>query len=90
MIFFRMAYKDFTEMPVWQLASEIVTDIYKLTGKLPKKEDYALSGQMRFFVRKIKMRPINQKCKKVIEDLNKLIKSLSLNAVLHAHPQPKP
>jgi hypothetical protein len=34
--------------------------------------------------------PINQKCQKVIEDLNKLIKSLNLNSVLHAHPQPQP
>ena len=42
-----MAYNDFTEMPVWQLAIEIVEDIYKLTEKLPKREDYALCGQMR-------------------------------------------
>jgi len=42
-----MPYHDFTEMPVWQLAMEIVTDIYKLTEKLPKREDYALCGQMR-------------------------------------------
>jgi four helix bundle protein len=37
-----MAYNDFTEMPVWQLSMEIVEDIYKLTEKLPKREDYAL------------------------------------------------
>ncbi|MFZ1313458.1 MAG: four helix bundle protein [Chitinophagaceae bacterium] len=42
-----MAYHDFTEMPVWQLATEIVKDVYKLTEKLPKREDYALCGQLR-------------------------------------------
>lgn len=42
-----MAYHDFTEMPVWQLAKEIITDVYKLTEKLPKREDYALCGQLR-------------------------------------------
>ena len=34
-------------MPVWQKAKEIVADIYKLTENLPKREDYALCGQMR-------------------------------------------
>lgn len=29
------------------MAMEIVADIYVLTEKVPKKEDYALSGQMR-------------------------------------------
>lgn len=42
-----MAYHDFTEMPVWQLAMEIVKDVYSLTEKLPKREDYALCGQLR-------------------------------------------
>ncbi len=42
-----MIYNDFTEMTVWQLASEIVADVYKLTEKLPRCEDYALRGQMR-------------------------------------------
>lgn len=42
-----MPYHDFTEMPVWQLATEIVKDVYTLTDKLPKREDYALCGQMR-------------------------------------------
>jgi len=129
-----MAYRDFTEMPVWQLAMEIVTDIYKLTEKLPKKEDYALPGQMRsaaisiagniaegfgrhhtkdklnfyFFARGSASEEIshllcankvgyfsneeiyllNQKCKQVIEELNKLIKSLSQNVKLRSQPQP--
>ena len=42
-----MPYHDFTEMPVWQLAIEIVEEAYKLTEKLPKREDYALCGQLR-------------------------------------------
>jgi hypothetical protein len=31
-------------MPVWQLANEIVEEVYKLTEKLPRREDYALCG----------------------------------------------
>jgi hypothetical protein len=30
-----MSYNDFTEMPVWQRADEIVGEIYKLTNNLP-------------------------------------------------------
>ena len=42
-----MPYNDFTEMPVWQKADEIVGAIYKLTESLPKREDYALCSQSR-------------------------------------------
>lgn len=42
-----MAYNDFTEMPVWQLGYSIVQEVYALTEKLPKSEDYALKGQLR-------------------------------------------
>jgi four helix bundle protein len=42
-----MAYNDFTEMPVWQLGIEIVKEVYELTSKLPRCEDYALRGQTR-------------------------------------------
>ena len=42
-----MTYNDYTEMPVWQLAMEIVKSVYELTEKLPKREDYALCGQLR-------------------------------------------
>src|SRR5262250_3413500 len=42
-----MKYNNFTEMPVWQLAIKIVYKVYSLTDKLPKREDYALCGQMR-------------------------------------------
>lgn len=34
-------------MPVWQLAREIVREVYELTAKLPRCEDYALRGQTR-------------------------------------------
>jgi four helix bundle protein len=118
-----MAYHDFIEMPVWQLALEIVSDIYKLTEKLPKREDYALCGQLRgaaistsgniaeafgrghkkdkinfyyysrgsaFEIRshlysgKVakyftddEIDHLNIKCKKVVEELNKIIKGLN-------------
>jgi len=42
-----MPYNDFTEMTVWQKADEIVGEVYKLTEILPKREDYALSNQLR-------------------------------------------
>jgi four helix bundle protein len=42
-----MPYYDFTEMPVWQLGMEIVKEVYTLTTKLPRTEDYALRGQTR-------------------------------------------
>ncbi len=117
-----MPYNHFTEMPVWQLADEIVGDIYKLTESLPKREDYALCSQLRdaaisitgniaegfgrghkkdkinfylfsrgssFEVQShmfsgqtvgyfniMQVDPINQKCLKVIESLNKIIKGL--------------
>jgi len=131
-----MAYIEFTEMPVWQLALQIVGDIYNLTEKLPKKEDYALTGQMRsaaisiagniaegfgrhhtkdklnfyFFARGSASEEIShllcankvgyfsneesslqiQKCKQVMEELNKLIKSLSQNVKVKSQPQPQP
>lgn len=34
-------------MPGWQLADEIVGDVYKLSESLPKREDYALCCQLR-------------------------------------------
>lgn len=40
-------YKDFTEMPVWQKAMEIAVGCYHLTERLPRKEDYGLTSQLR-------------------------------------------
>ena len=42
-----MAYRDFREMPVWQLGLQIVKEVYELTESLPKREDYALCSQLR-------------------------------------------
>lgn len=118
-----MPYHDFTEMPVWQSAMEVVKEVYKLTEKLPKREDYALCGQLREaavsiagniaegFGRGHKKDKVNfyyysrgsafevrshlysgknvgyfsadeidiicENCKKVVEELNKIIKGLS-------------
>lgn len=118
-----MPYHDFTEMPVWQKANDVVGDIYKLTEGLPKREDYALCSQIRdaaisiaaniaegfgrghikdkinfyyysrgscfevrshllsgntvgyFSIEQISIP--DQKCLKIIEELNKIIKGLS-------------
>lgn len=40
-----MQYNDFTEMPVWKKADEIVGEAYKVTESLPKREDYAFCRQ---------------------------------------------
>jgi four helix bundle protein len=40
-------YKDFTEMPVWQLAMDFAVDVFQLTEALPRKEDYGLTSQLR-------------------------------------------
>ena len=40
-------YKSFREMPIWQEAMNIAVEIFKLTEKLPRKEDYGLTSQIR-------------------------------------------
>ena len=40
-------YKDFQELPVWQLAMNIAVEIFNLTESLPRKEDYGLTSQIR-------------------------------------------
>ncbi len=42
-----MAYRHFTEMPVWQKAHEVVLRVYKLTAAFPESEKYALTSQIR-------------------------------------------
>jgi four helix bundle protein len=42
-----MIYKSFTEMPVWQKAHSLATEVFKLTIELPKSEDYGLTSQIR-------------------------------------------
>jgi len=34
-------------MPVWQIAMDSAVRIFELTESLPKKEDYALTSQIR-------------------------------------------
>lgn len=34
-------------MPVWQKAMDLVVSIFELTEKLPRKEDYGLTSQIR-------------------------------------------
>lgn len=40
-------YKDFTDMPVWQLSMETSELVFKITDELPRKEDYGLTSQIR-------------------------------------------
>ena len=40
-------YKSFTEMPVWQKAHKLSVEIFQLTSKLPRSEDYGLTSQIR-------------------------------------------
>lgn len=40
-------YKDFQELPVWQMAMQLAVDIFALTESLPRKEDYGLTSQIR-------------------------------------------
>ena len=40
-------YKSFEEMPVWQKSMDLAVRIFKLTEKLPQKEDYGLTSQIR-------------------------------------------
>lgn len=40
-------YKSFKDMPIWQEAMNIAEDMFKLTKKFPKSEDYGLTSQLR-------------------------------------------
>lgn len=42
-----MAYNSFEEIPVWQKAMDLAVSIFRLTEKLPRKEDYGLTSQIR-------------------------------------------
>jgi four helix bundle protein len=42
-----VAYRHFSEMPVWQKAHEAVLVVYKLTAAFPESERYGLTSQMR-------------------------------------------
>ncbi|MFZ3089495.1 MAG: four helix bundle protein [Nitrospirota bacterium] len=40
-------YKSFKEMPIWQKAIDVAEIMYKITDKLPSKEDYGFTSQIR-------------------------------------------
>ena len=42
-----MEYKSFEDMPVWQKSMELAVKIFNLTEKLPGKEDFGLTSQIR-------------------------------------------
>ena len=42
-----MKTRSFKDLAVWQRSFELVLEIYKITGHLPKSEIYGLSQQMR-------------------------------------------
>ena len=42
-----MSYKSFEEMPAWKKVMDLANKIYHLTEKLPKKEDYGFTSQIR-------------------------------------------
>jgi four helix bundle protein len=42
-----MAFNSFEEMPVWQKAMNLAQKIFSITERLPKKEDYGLTSQIR-------------------------------------------
>src|SRR5690606_33997645 len=40
-------FTDFTQMPVWKNAMEIAMEVYDISESLPRREDYALTSQIR-------------------------------------------
>jgi four helix bundle protein len=42
-----MEYNSFEDMPVWQKAMDLAAKIHSLTERLPRKEDYGLTSQIR-------------------------------------------
>lgn len=42
-----MKYKDFTEMPVWKTAFELIVKIYEATKQYPAEEKFGLISDMR-------------------------------------------
>jgi four helix bundle protein len=42
-----MEYNSFEDMTVWQKAMNLAVKIYSLTDRLPRKEDFSLTSQIR-------------------------------------------
>jgi four helix bundle protein len=41
-----MTIKSYKDLKVWQVAIDMVVDIYKLTGKFPRNESFGLASQI--------------------------------------------
>jgi hypothetical protein len=70
-----MAYNSFEEMPVWQKALKLAVAVFKLTDKLPRKEDYGLTSQIRRSALSIPGNPSDHHST-VIEEIWKELNSL--------------
>ena len=42
-----MAYESFENMTVWQKGMELAQSVYSMTERLPRKEDFGLTSQIR-------------------------------------------
>jgi four helix bundle protein len=42
-----MSYHDFTAMPVWQHALQLLVRVYEITKKFPAEEKYGMTSDMR-------------------------------------------
>lgn len=42
-----MKYTDFNQMPVWIKSMDIAVEVFFISDDLPRKEDYALTSQIR-------------------------------------------
>jgi hypothetical protein len=42
-----MEYNSFEDMPVWQKSTDLAVKVFNLTERLPRKEDYGLTSQIR-------------------------------------------
>lgn len=40
-------YKSFEEMPMWQKAHELAVEVFQVSERFPRKEDYGLTSQLR-------------------------------------------
>lgn len=40
-------YKSFEEMPVWQKSMNLAVEIFEISERFPRKEDYGLTSQIR-------------------------------------------
>ena len=66
-------YKNFRELPVWKLAHEMVLEIYKLTAKFPKKEDYGLTSQIRRFASSVPANIVEGIYRQSLKELSKFL-----------------